>query len=53
MRNTTRNLEERVLTADDARQGEIVLRTRRRRLIFAGGLIGFVLLALLMAVLGY
>ena len=33
--------------ASKARQGEIVLRTRGRRMIFFGGLIGFVLLAVL------
>lgn len=31
-------------SAEDARGAEIILRTRRRRIIFFGGLIGFVLL---------
>lgn len=34
--------------ATDARQGEIILRTRRRRMIFFGGLIGILLLGLLL-----
>lgn len=33
--------------AEKARQGEIVLRRRRQRLIFFGGLIGIVILVLL------
>jgi len=36
--------------ARDVRQGEIILRTRRRRIIFFGGLIGIVLLGLLLRV---
>ncbi|HLW27974.1 MAG TPA: hypothetical protein VKY54_09590 [Kiloniellales bacterium] len=36
--------------ATDARQGEIILRTRRRRMIFFGGLIALVLLGLLLRV---
>lgn len=35
-------------SARDARGGEIILRTRRRRLLFFGGLIAFVLLALIL-----
>ncbi|QCB57029.1 peptide ABC transporter permease [Sphingopyxis sp. PAMC25046] len=33
--------------ADDARGGEIILRTRRRRLIFIGGLVAWGLIAIL------
>ena len=32
--------------AEKVRQGEIILRTRRRRIIFIAGLVGFVVLAL-------
>lgn len=35
-------------TAEKARQGYIVLRTRRRRWIFLAGLIGLVVVALLL-----
>lgn len=35
------------ISAKDARGGEIILRTRRRRLIFIGGLVGIVLLVLI------
>jgi hypothetical protein len=38
-------------SAEDVRQGEIILRTRRRRWIFFGGLVACVVLALLLAVL--
>ena len=34
--------------AVDVRGGEIILRTRRRRLIFIAGLVGFVVLALIL-----
>jgi hypothetical protein len=34
------------LSGGDARDGDIILRTRRRRRIFVGGLIGLVVLAL-------
>jgi uncharacterized protein involved in exopolysaccharide biosynthesis len=37
--------------AQDARQGEIVLRTRRRRWVFFGGLVACVILAFLLATL--
>ncbi len=37
--------------ADKARQGRIVLNTPTRRAVFFGGLIGFVVLALLVALL--
>jgi hypothetical protein len=37
--------------AEDVRQGEIILRTRRRRWIFFGGLVASVILALLLATL--
>ena len=35
----------------DARQGEIILRTRTRRIIFIAGLVGAVLLALISTIL--
>lgn len=35
------------ISGEDARGGEIILRTRRRRMIFIGGLISIVLLALI------
>jgi hypothetical protein len=35
--------------AQQARQGEIVLRTRMQRLIFIAGLVGLIVLALLLA----
>jgi len=34
--------------AEKARQGQIVLRSRRRRLVFIGGLLGLLLLGLLL-----
>ncbi|TIS56580.1 MAG: peptide ABC transporter permease [Mesorhizobium sp.] len=36
-----------VFSAEQARQGEIILRTRTRRIIFIAGLVGIVLLAIL------
>jgi hypothetical protein len=33
--------------AEDVRGGEIILRTRRRRIIFIAGLVGLVLLAVI------
>ena len=39
-------------SAADARQGDIVLRSRRRRAIFIAGLAGMVLLPLLLLLLG-
>ena len=38
----------RVYDAEDVRQGEIILRTRTRRLIFIAGLVGFVVLVLVL-----
>ncbi|HWK68014.1 MAG TPA: peptide ABC transporter permease [Rhizobiaceae bacterium] len=38
--------------AEKVRQGEIILRTRTRRVIFISGLVGIVVLALLIALLG-
>jgi hypothetical protein len=35
------------ISGEDARGGEIILRTRRRRMIFIGGLIGLVLLVVI------
>lgn len=40
-----------VYPAEKARQGRIVLHTRQRRLIFLGGLAGFVLLVLVLPLL--
>lgn len=34
--------------AEKARQGHVVLRSRRRRLVFIGGLVGLLLLGLLL-----
>lgn len=41
-----------VFSAEQARQGEIILRTRTRRIIFIAGLVGIVLLALLVRLAG-
>ena len=35
------------ISGEDARGGEIILRSRRRRIIFIAGLVGIVILALL------
>jgi len=40
------------LSGTEARGGEIILRTRRRRTIFLAGLIGAVLLAFLISLAG-
>jgi hypothetical protein len=40
--------EERTYSAEDVRGGEIILRTRTRRIVFIGGLVGLVLLALIL-----
>lgn len=40
------------ISGQDARGGEIILRTRRRRAVFLGGLIGIVLLVLIVRVAG-
>ena len=40
------NTEERIFSAEDARGGEIILRTRARRVIFIAGLVGCVVLGL-------
>ncbi len=37
-----------VLSAEEARQGEIILRTRTRRIIFIAGLVGLVVVAFLL-----
>ena len=42
-----RKRERVTLSGEDARQGEIILRTRARRIIFIAGLVGIVLLAVL------
>lgn len=41
-----------VFSAEQARQGEIILRTRTRQIIFIAGLVGIVLLALLVRLAG-
>jgi hypothetical protein len=38
-------------SAEDVRQGEIILRTRRRRWIFFGGLVACVILAIVATIL--
>lgn len=43
-----RDADREAYPAEKARQGEIILRTPARRVIFFGGLIGFVLLALIL-----
>jgi hypothetical protein len=40
-----------ITSARDARGGEIILNTRRRQLVFMGGLIAFVVFALIAALL--
>lgn len=40
------------ISGQDARGGEIILRTRRRRVIFVSGLIGLILLVLLVRFAG-
>lgn len=40
--------KQRVFSAEKTRQGEIILRTRTRRIIFIAGLIGFVVLVALL-----
>jgi hypothetical protein len=37
-----------VFSAEDARQGEVILRTRTRRIIFIAGLVGIVLVMVLL-----
>jgi len=43
-----KDIEQTAYPAEKARQGEIVLRTRSRRIIFAAGLVGLVALAVAM-----
>ncbi len=45
------NAPRRPIRAQDARQGEIILRTPLRKAIFIGGLVGIGLLAILMTAL--
>lgn len=40
-------------SAEEARGGEIILRTRNRRILFLAGLVGIVLLALLIRLAAY
>ena len=40
--------EHRTVSSEDARGGEIILRTRRRRIIFIAGLVGIVVLGLIL-----
>ncbi|RRH98413.1 peptide ABC transporter permease [Mesorhizobium tamadayense] len=44
-----RDREGPVFSGQDARQGEIILRTRTRRIIFIAGLVGIVVLALVLS----
>ena len=44
-----RDNEEPVFSGQNARQGEIILRTRAQRIIFIAGLVGIVVLALLVS----
>ncbi len=37
------------LSGEEARQGEIILRTRTQRIVFIAGLVGIVVLALLVS----
>ena len=48
MKNEPDPKEGPVFTGEQARQGEIILRTRRRRIIFIAGLVGIVVLAFLL-----
>lgn len=50
--NRTEGPQRQTVSAQDARGGEIILRTRRRRTIFIAGLVGFVLLAIVLALAG-
>ena len=43
------NRAQQTYSAEQVRQGEIILRTRTRKIIFFGGLIGIVLFALFMS----
>lgn len=43
----------RPISAQDARGGEIILRTRAHRLIFIAGLVGMIVLAAVLTVLEY
>lgn len=47
----TSETEAPMISAEDARQGEIILRTRRKRIIFISGLVGFVVLVLVVRIL--
>lgn len=47
------NRENATYPAEKARQGEIILKTRPRRVIFFVGLIGFVLLAIIIRVIAF
>jgi hypothetical protein len=42
-----------VFSGRNARQGEIILRTRMQRIIFIAGLVGIVVLALLVSLTAY
>jgi hypothetical protein len=47
MNDDTRS-KRRVFSAENVRQGEIILRTRTRRIVFIAGLVGFVVLVALL-----
>ncbi|ESY81191.1 peptide ABC transporter permease [Mesorhizobium opportunistum] len=46
--NKDRGREGPVFSGENARQGEIILRTRTQRIIFIAGLVGIVVLALVL-----
>lgn len=48
-----RNAQREPHRAEDVRQGEIILRSRRHRAIFAAGLVGCIAVALILAIAGY
>jgi len=50
-RRTDHRAQEPTYPTEAARGGEIILTTRRRRLVFLGGLVAFVLFALVAAIL--
>lgn len=51
-RHTTPERPRDAVSSQDARGGEIILRTRRRRWIFIGGLVAFVAFVLVLQLIG-
>jgi hypothetical protein len=43
-----KDVNQRTYSAEEVRQGEVILRTRTRRLIFIAGLAGLVIMALVL-----